>query len=59
MSEDDAWVDRAEELATQAAAAAARLKVGAWDSVQALALVSIATSLAGLAREKRAAAREG
>jgi hypothetical protein len=58
MSEDGARVDRAEELARQAAAAAAKLKVGAWESVQALALISIATSLAELARERVPLSRE-
>ncbi len=52
MSQDGARGDRAEELAAQAAAAAAKLKVGGWESVQALALVSIATSLAVIARER-------
>ena len=54
MSQDSTRIDQAEELATQAAAAAAKLKVGVWDSVQALALVSIAMSLAELARNQGA-----
>ena len=37
------------ELADQAAEVAARLKPGTWDAVQALALVSIAQSLASIA----------
>ena len=36
----------AQELADQAAAVAAKLKPGTWEAVQALALVSIAQSLA-------------
>jgi len=52
MSQDSTRIDQAEELARQAAAAAAKLKVGVWDSVQALALVSIAMSLAELARDR-------
>ena len=39
----------AADLADQASAQVGRLKVGTWDSVQALALVSIAKSLAVLA----------
>jgi len=54
MSQDSNRIDQAEQLATQAAAAAAKLKVGVWDSVQALALVSIAMSLAELARNRDA-----
>jgi len=54
MSQDSNRIDQAEQLATQAAAAAAKLKVGVWDSVQALALVSIAVSLAELARNRDA-----
>ena len=54
MTQDGARLDQAEELATQAAAAAAKLKVGVWDSVQALALCSIAMSLAELARNRDA-----
>ena len=34
MSQDSIRIDQAGELATQAAAVAAKLKVGAWDSVQ-------------------------
>lgn len=37
------------EQADQAAAVAAKLKPGTWDAVQALALVSIAQSLATIA----------
>jgi len=54
MSQDSNRIDQAEQLATQAAAAAAKLKVGVWDSVQALALVSIAMSLAERARNRDA-----
>jgi hypothetical protein len=54
MSRDRTRIDQAEELAAQAAAAAAKLKVGVWDSVQALALVSIAMSLAEIARDREA-----
>jgi hypothetical protein len=54
MSQNTTRIDQAEELATQAAAAATKLKVGVWDSVQALALVSIAMSLAELARNREA-----
>jgi hypothetical protein len=39
----------AQELADQAAQTAAKLKPGTWDAVQALALVSIAQSLATMA----------
>lgn len=41
--------DEAAELARRAADAASELKVGTWDSVQALALVSIAKSLSVIA----------
>jgi hypothetical protein len=47
----------AEELAAQATEVASKLKAGTWDSVQALALLSIAVSLADLAAS-RASARE-
>jgi len=40
----------AQELADQAQEVAAKLKPGTWESVQALALVSIAQSLASMAR---------
>lgn len=43
MSNDPAR--RAEELAAQAAATAAKLKPGTWEAVQALATLSIAESL--------------
>ena len=55
MSADPQQPDRttevraAADLADQALAQVGRLKVGTWDSVQALALVSIAKSLAVLA----------
>ena len=39
----------ARELADQAAGVAAKMKPGTWDAVQALALVSIAQSLATIA----------
>ncbi|QWZ09591.1 hypothetical protein KRR39_07545 [Nocardioides panacis] len=39
----------AQEFADQAAEVAATLKPGTWDAVQALALVSIAQSLAAIA----------
>ena len=39
----------AQELADQAAEVAAKMKPGTWDAVQALALVSIAQSLATIA----------
>jgi len=39
----------AHELADQAAEVAAKMKPGTWDAVQALALVSIAQSLATIA----------
>ena len=39
----------AQQYADQAAEVAARLKPGTWDAVQALALVSIAQSLARMA----------
>ena len=39
----------AQDLAIQAADVAAKLKPGTWDAVQALALVSIAQSLAAQA----------
>lgn len=40
----------AKELADQATELAAKLKPGTWDAVQALALVSIAQSLAAIAQ---------
>ena len=40
------------ELADQAADVAAKLKPGSWESVQALALVSIAQSLAAWPQEQ-------
>ncbi len=43
----------AQELADQAAEVATTLKPGTWESVQALALASIAQSLASLAEEQR------
>ena len=52
MSRDNTQIDQADELARQAVAAAAKLKVGAWESVQALALLSIAMSLTELARNR-------
>jgi hypothetical protein len=42
----------AKELADQAAGIAEKLKPGSWDSVQALALVSIAQSLAEMAKDQ-------
>ncbi|WP_155992982.1 hypothetical protein [Nocardioides sp. URHA0020] len=42
----------AQELADQATEAAAKMKVGTWDAVQALALASIAQSLASMARDQ-------
>ena len=42
----------ARELADQAAEVAAKLKPGTWDSVQALALVSISQSLATIAERQ-------
>ena len=42
-------ITAAESFAEQAAAAAGKLKPGTWDAVQALALASIAHSLAALA----------
>jgi hypothetical protein len=41
----------AKELADQAADVAAKLKPGSWESVQALALTSIAQSLAVMAQD--------
>ena len=40
------------EMADQATELAAKLKPGTWDAVQALALVSIAQSLASMAQEQ-------
>ncbi|MCM0678053.1 hypothetical protein NCC78_25740 [Micromonospora phytophila] len=42
----------AKAYAEQAAATAAKLKPGTWDAVQALALTSIAHSLAALANQR-------
>jgi hypothetical protein len=42
----------AKELADQATDIAEKLKPGSWDSVQALALVSIAHSLAEMAKDQ-------
>jgi hypothetical protein len=42
----------AKDLADQATAVAATLKPGSWDSVQALALASIAQSLAAMAADQ-------
>ena len=42
----------AQELADQASELAAKLKPGTWDAVQALALVSIAQSLASQAQQE-------
>jgi hypothetical protein len=42
----------AQELANQAADVATKLKPGSWESVQALALVSIAQSLASMAQDQ-------
>jgi len=50
MSTEDAAAART--YAAQATAAAAKLKPGTWDSVQALALTSIAHSLAALAEAR-------
>jgi len=50
MTADDAAAARAH--AEQAAATAAKLKPGTWDAVQALALTSIAYSLASLADQR-------
>ncbi len=44
----------AQELADQAAEVAAKMKPGTWDAVQALALVSIAHSLASIAERPEA-----
>lgn len=46
------WHMTAKELADQATELAAKLKPGTWDAVQALALVSIAQSLAAIAQEQ-------
>jgi hypothetical protein len=43
---------RAQEFADQAADVAAKLKPGTYDAVQALALVSIAHSLAAIAEQQ-------
>ena len=43
----------AQEFADQAAEVAAKMKPGTWDAVQALALVSIAQSLATIADRRR------
>ena len=48
--DDSAAVAAAQDYAQQAAAVAARLKPGTYDAVQALALTSIAHSLAVLAQ---------
>jgi hypothetical protein len=45
----------ADDFANQAAEVAARMKPGTWDAVQALALVSIAQSLAEIARSQGSA----
>lgn len=45
MSEDNEMARRAAAHADQAVVAAAKLKVGSWESVQALATLSIAESL--------------
>jgi len=50
---DEEQLRQAAELADQAVAATARLKVGTWESVQSLALVSIAKSLVVLAGQQR------
>lgn len=42
----------AQELADQATDVAAKLKPGNWDAVQALALASIAQSLAAIAKDR-------
>jgi hypothetical protein len=42
----------ADDFSNQAADVAAKLKPGTWDAVQALALVSIAQSLAEIARQR-------
>ncbi len=42
----------AQELANQATDVAAKLKPGSWESVQALALASIAHSLASMAADQ-------
>lgn len=50
---NDAQVEQAAQLAAQAAEIASQLKPGSWESVQALALSSIAISLAQLAGRPR------
>lgn len=50
-------VQRAEDLARQAEELTQKMKVGGWESIQALALISIARSLSAIAG--RAAADEG
>jgi hypothetical protein len=52
MSEGAAGTGQAAELAAQAVHVAAGLKPGTWESVQALALSSIAVSLAELAQDR-------
>ena len=47
--DEDAALRSAEELAEKAVAVANELKPGTWDAVQALALASLATSMAVLA----------
>lgn len=49
MNEANAHEERATALAQQAAQVAAKLKPGTWDSVQAMATLSIAHSLLGAA----------
>ena len=48
----------AADLARRAEDVAAKLKAGGWDSVQALALVSIAKSLSALAADQASGAGE-
>lgn len=48
-------VETAEALAKQAADVVGRLKVGGWESAQALALISIANSLSVIARSSTTA----
>ncbi len=55
MSDENARPGDAEALAGQAAEVASRLKVGTWESVRALALMSIAQSLIALRHEQEAA----
>lgn len=49
----------AETLAVKASQASSQLKVGSWDSVNALALCSIAHSLAAMAKVSKGAAEQG